>query len=182
MEVPISLAAHHQSPVALPLNHDNLFSFVFSQPFVKGSPVMEATPPSIRGHCLPAAVPPYKTIFADERGNTLSYGKLKQDALQVAATLRHGALGLEVGCWVVLQRGTDGKEANYGCLWLQPALLSSSRADVNRGAVVSPVVLIHLPNCLPFVTIAFGVLASGLTVSPTPPPPQRGPPHPSSHS
>ena len=96
MEVAVALPAHHQSPVELPLSHDNLFSFVFSQPFVRGSPVMQATPASLRAHCLPGPVPPFKTVYADERGNTLSYGKLRQDALQVAATLRHGSLALEV--------------------------------------------------------------------------------------
>lgn len=52
-----------------------------------------------------------------------------------------------------------------GVLQLQPAPLSASNPAVNRGAIISPVVLLHLPNCLPFATLAYGVLASGLTLT-----------------
>lgn len=74
-------------------------------------------------------------------GATLSYGRLYRDALAVASSL------------------TDG------VLQLQPAPLSASNPAVNRGAIISPVVLLHLPNCLPFATLAYGVLASGLTLT-----------------
>lgn len=161
-------AAHHISPVTLPPCDTNLFSFIFSNPFAKDSPYQRATPSSLRSHCLPGPVSVNHPVFADARGSTLSWGKLKTDALQVAATLRHGPLGLEVST------GKSRRENSimaHPLLAPQPALLSTSRADVNRGSVVSPTVLIHLPNCLPFVTLAYGVLASGLTVSlPTFPP------------
>lgn len=51
-----------------------------------------------------------------------------------------------------------------GPLALRQADVSTSSLTVNRGAVVSPIVLLHLPNCLPFAVLAFGVLASGMTV------------------
>lgn len=74
-------------------------------------------------------------------GATLSYGRLHRDALAVACSLTDGVLNL------------------------RPAPLSASDPAVNRGAILSPVVLLHLPNCLPFATLAYGVLASGLTLT-----------------
>lgn len=59
--------------------------------------------------------------------------------------------------------------------------MTDSNLSVNRGAVVSPIVLLHLPNCLQFAVLAFGVLASGLTVSTPlvcPPSPAPADPHP----
>lgn len=41
--------------------------------------------------------------------------------------------------------------------------MTSSNPGVNRGAIVSPVVLAHLPNSLQFPVLAFGTLAAGLT-------------------
>jgi len=117
------------------------FEFLFSQPFRKGTPTWEATSKELQQHTL-GPIHPEKPIFRDGKtGATLSYGRLYRDALTVASSL------------------TDGH------LTLQPAPASSSNPLVNRGAIVSPTILLHLPNCLPFVTLAYGVLASGLTLT-----------------
>lgn len=41
--------------------------------------------------------------------------------------------------------------------------MTESNPSVNRGAVVSPIILAHLPNSLQFPVLAFGALAAGLT-------------------
>lgn len=117
------------------------FEFLFSQPFRKGTPTWQATSKDLQSHTL-GPIHPEKPIFRDGKtGATLSYGRLYRDALTVASSL------------------TDGH------LTLQPAPASSSNPDVNRGAIISPTILLHLPNCLPFATLAYGVLASGLTLT-----------------
>ncbi|GAA6001899.1 hypothetical protein JCM10207_002369 [Rhodosporidiobolus poonsookiae] len=126
----------------LPHSTNTAFEFLFSQPFVRGSDTWKGTPKELQKHALDAPIPPSKPIFRDGKtGATLSYGRLYQDALTVASSL------------------TDGP------LKLQPAPLSASNPKFNRGAIISPTILLHLPNCLPFATLAYGVLASGLTLT-----------------
>ncbi|GAA5913540.1 hypothetical protein JCM8208_000705 [Rhodotorula glutinis] len=128
-------------PSPIPHSSNTAFEFLFSQPFRKGTPTWEATSTELQSHTL-GPIHPEKPIFRDGKtGATLSYGRLYRDALTVASSL------------------TDGH------LCLQPAPASSSNPHVNRGAIVSPTILLHLPNCLPFVTLAYGVLASGLTLT-----------------
>ncbi|GAA6032797.1 hypothetical protein JCM8097_000793 [Rhodosporidiobolus ruineniae] len=129
-------------PTPLPHSSNTAFEFLFSQPFVRGSATWQASPKEMQGHALEAPIPPEKTIFRDgQTGATLSYGRLYQDALKVASSLTDGVLNL------------------------QPAPVSASSPSVNRGAIISPTILLHLPNCLPFATLAYGVLASGLTLT-----------------
>ncbi|GAA5980583.1 hypothetical protein JCM10908_001696 [Rhodotorula pacifica] len=129
-------------PTPLPTSSNTAFEFLFSQPFLKDTPTWKASTPDLQKHYMKSRIPPEKSIFVDgQSGATLSYGRLYRDALAVASSL------------------TDG------VLRLTPAPASSSDPSVNRGAIISPVVLLHLPNCLPFVTLAYGVLASGLTLT-----------------
>ncbi|BGP12746.1 hypothetical protein JCM10213v2_000663 [Rhodosporidiobolus nylandii] len=130
------------APTPLPGSSNTAFEFLFSQPFVRGSETWKATPKEMQGHALEGPIPPEKPIFVDGKtGASLSHGRLYRDALTVASTLTSGPLNL------------------------RPAPASTSNPKVNRGAIVSPVVLLHLPNCLPFATLAYGVLASGLTLT-----------------
>ncbi|GAA5994986.1 uncharacterized protein JCM10292_004470 [Rhodotorula paludigena] len=128
-------------PSPLPHSSNTAFEFLFSQPFRKGTATWEASPKELQKHVL-SPIPPEKPIFRDGKTSaTLSYGRLYQDALTVASSLTDGILNLK------------------------PAPLSASDPKINRGAIISPTVLLHLPNCLPFVTLAYGVLASGLTLT-----------------
>jgi len=54
--------------------------------------------------------------------------------------------------------------AGLHALGLQPAPTASLFAD-GHTPIISPVVLLHLPNSLAFAPLLFGVLASGLTVT-----------------
>ncbi|GAA5870327.1 hypothetical protein JCM16303_001965 [Sporobolomyces ruberrimus] len=127
-------------PQPAPRSFNTVFEFVFSQPFVKGSRTWEESPKELQGHVM-SRIPPDRPIFRDGKtGAILSYGRLHSDALSIAQSLRED-------------------------LSLSPAPLSASNPSINRGAIVSPVILLHLPNCLPFATLAFGTLASGLTLT-----------------
>ncbi|TKA55401.1 hypothetical protein B0A53_02325 [Rhodotorula sp. CCFEE 5036] len=129
-------------PTPLPTSSNTAFEFLFSQPFLKDSPTWKHSTPDLQKHYMQSPIPPEKPIFRDgQTGATLAYGRLYRDALAVASSLTDGVLNLT------------------------PAPASVSDPSVNRGAIISPVVLLHLPNCLPFVTLAYGVLASGLTLT-----------------
>ncbi|KAK4058084.1 hypothetical protein OIO90_000823 [Microbotryomycetes sp. JL221] len=129
--------------VELPLCTDKtVFEFVFSSPFVRGSDLWKQTPKQLQSHAMDAPVPDSKPIFVDGQTRaSLSYGRLRTDAIKVASSLIHGPLGL------------------------RPAPSTASDPTVNRGAIVGPIVLLQLPNCLQFPVLAFGVLASGLTIT-----------------
>ncbi|CEQ38933.1 SPOSA6832_00422, partial [Sporobolomyces salmonicolor] len=133
------LAQIEKSP--LPRSSNTAFEFLFSQPFVKGSQTWKDSPKELQKHHV-APIPPQKPIFRDGKtGAILSYGRLRSDALSIASSLTNSLLKLK------------------------PLPASASDPNVNRGAIVSPVILLHLPNCLPFCTLAYGTLASGLTLT-----------------
>lgn len=169
--------------VELPVINMNIAEFVWSSPFTRGSDLWKITPKHLQHHALPDTVSPdtlsfrdgltgkishalqsarvpldvggRKRVLAEATGSrdravvlwltwlytgaTLSYGRLHSDALKVAASLVDGPLGL------------------------RPAPITCSDPAVNRGAVVSPIVLAYLPNSLQFPVLAFGTLAAGLT-------------------
>ncbi|GAA6022710.1 hypothetical protein JCM11491_003740 [Sporobolomyces phaffii] len=123
-----------------PRSYNTVFEFIFSQPFVKGSRTWQESSSELQDHVL-SRIPPDRPTFRDGRtGAVLSYGRLYSDSLSIAQSLTED-------------------------LGLSPAPASTSNPAINRGAIVSPVVLLHLPNCLPFATLAFGTLASGLTLT-----------------
>ncbi|GAA5920754.1 hypothetical protein JCM1841_004166 [Sporobolomyces salmonicolor] len=133
------LAQIEKSP--LPRSSNTAFEFLFSQPFVKGSQTWKDSPKELQKHHV-APIPPQKPIFRDGKtGAILSHGRLRSDALSIASSLTNSLLKLK------------------------PLPASASDPNVNRGAIVSPVILLHLPNCLPFCTLAYGTLASGLTLT-----------------
>ncbi|POS73977.1 hypothetical protein DHEL01_v207630 [Diaporthe helianthi] len=112
----------------------NIFDFVFGNSFSEQS---KFVPPSQR---LPH-IEDSRPIFVDNNNErTLTYGKARQDALTVSASLR--SLGL-----------------NPDEIQALPATAACARPEL------ASVVLIQLPNCLAFSTVLFGTLASGLTAS-----------------
>ncbi|KAL2192468.1 hypothetical protein P885DRAFT_47560 [Corynascus similis CBS 632.67] len=111
------------------------FSFAFSQPFRTAS---DFVPPQ---HALPP-IEAQRPIFVDNKSDrTLTFGQISQDALAVAAGLRR--LGLDPN----------------DIFKLPPT------PSCPAGPEIAPVVLIQLPNCLPFAPILFGTLASGMTAT-----------------
>ncbi|CAN8098239.1 unnamed protein product [Discula destructiva] len=112
----------------------SLFDFVFGDPF----------------HTDEAHVPPLKKlartdqgqpIFIDHKTNRpLTFGRIKRDALTIAANLR--SLGLDPNDIQSL-----------------PPTPTCKRPELAH------VVLVQLPNCLAFASVVFGVFASGLTAS-----------------
>ncbi|KAL2183621.1 acetyl-CoA synthetase-like protein [Thermothelomyces heterothallicus CBS 203.75] len=113
----------------------DVFSFAFSQPFQRASDFVP------REHALPP-IEEQRPIFVDNKSDrALTFGQISQDALAVAVGLRR--LGLDPNDIVKLP-------PTPSC----PA-----------GPEIAPVVLIQLPNCLPFAPILFGTLASGMTAT-----------------
>ncbi|KAM5341898.1 hypothetical protein ACJ41O_014929 [Fusarium nematophilum] len=108
--------------------------------FLFGNPFekeSEATPPKQR---VPR-IHDHQPIFIDHASDRpLTYSQLRRDALTLGASLQ--ALGLDPNSLVTL-----------------PPTPSCS------GPEVAPVVLIQLPNCLPFATTVMGSIAAGLTVT-----------------
>ncbi|KAF3761644.1 acetyl-CoA synthetase-like protein [Cryphonectria parasitica EP155] len=97
------------------------------------------------GHVPPSQVLPRvddaHPIFVDNKTNRpVNFGRARRDALTVAANLR--LLGL-----------------NPNDVQTLPPTPTCGRPEL------APVVLVQLPNCLPFVPVVFGVFASGLAAS-----------------
>ncbi|CAM1503649.1 Fc.00g012400.m01.CDS01 [Cosmosporella sp. VM-42] len=97
------------------------------------------------GHTPRGQVVPHiddgRPIFVDnEADRALSYSQLRRDALALAEGFR--------------QLGLDPEE-----LQAMPATPTCKRPEI------APVILIQLPNCLPFATALMGVFASGLTAT-----------------
>lgn len=117
-----------------PTPQTSIFDFVFSSPFQHAS---QHVPTSQTVPRVDDATP----IFVDNKTDTaLTYGRLRRDALTVAANLRR--LGLDPDDTVHL-----------------PPTPTCQRPEL------APVVLVQLPNCLAFAPVVFGVFASGLTAS-----------------
>ncbi|KAF5020025.1 hypothetical protein F66182_7961 [Fusarium sp. NRRL 66182] len=120
----------------------NVFDFVFGSPFQKESAF---APPrqriaQIREH-QPIFVDHASAPLTDLSDRPLTFSRMKRDALTLAAHLQ--SLGLDPNA---LEK-------------LPPT------ASCPGGPEVAPVVLIQLPNCLPFATLAMGALAAGLTAT-----------------
>lgn len=132
-----SLVALAGAPPNGPLPETNLVEWLFSSPFGPGgSGVSYGSALGSPGRSLDRPVAPTKPIFVDARtGAQLSHQRLQADTMRYAAGLRY-TLGL-------LPAPTPGS---------------------SREPIVSPVVLMHSPNCLPFVPIMLGAQAAQLTV------------------
>ncbi|KAL2121717.1 hypothetical protein VTJ04DRAFT_2172 [Mycothermus thermophilus] len=114
---------------------DNVFSFSFSQPFKTAS---DFVPPA---HIVPQ-IEGSRKIFVDNKSDrALTYSQLQQDARAVAAAL--------------LRRGLDPKDV----IKLPPT------PSCPAGPEIAPIVLIQLPNCLPFAPILLGTFAAGMTAT-----------------
>ncbi|GAB1312493.1 hypothetical protein MFIFM68171_02703 [Madurella fahalii] len=113
----------------------NAFAFVFSQPFQTAS---DFTPP---GHVVPS-IEAARPIFVDNKSDRqLTFGQISKDALAVAVGL--------------VRLGLNPQEITK----LPPT------PSCPQGPEIAPIVLIQLPNCLPFAPIILGTFASGLTAT-----------------
>ncbi|KAI9902379.1 hypothetical protein N3K66_001731 [Trichothecium roseum] len=111
------------------------FDWLFSDPFSEES---DFTPP---GHVVPK-VEDERPIFVDELSDrSLTKSRLRDDALKFGAGLQE-LHGLDPDNTIAL-----------------PPTSTCERPHV------APVVLVQLPNCLPFATIVLGALAAGLTAT-----------------
>ncbi|KAJ0106816.1 cetylsynthetase-like protein [Diaporthe amygdali] len=114
--------------------HSNIFDFVFGNPFSQQSDTVPASQKLAR-------IEDSRPIFVDNNNDrTLTFGKVREDALKVAANLRD--LGLD-----------------------PDQIHSLPKTPTCARPELAPVVLIQLPNCLAFASILFGTFASGLTAS-----------------
>ncbi|KAK4663627.1 hypothetical protein QC763_610040 [Podospora pseudopauciseta] len=115
---------------------DNAFGFTFSQPFQHES---DFTPAN---HRVPK-VNDEQPIFVDNKsGRALTYSQIRADSLALAS----GLLSLP---------NLDPTEIKK----LPPT------PSCPQGPEIAPVVLIQLPNCLPFAPILLGTFASGFTAT-----------------
>ncbi|OAV96455.1 hypothetical protein PTTG_05975 [Puccinia triticina 1-1 BBBD Race 1] len=146
MTPPDRLLASTSRPVGDEIPCCPLYDFLFSNPLRQDSPIITRAPSAAtRAHHIPI-VPPEKPIFIDTD---------------------HGSIENPL-TWLQLQRRSTavGYQLNHQ-LGLSPSnLLSTTAADpLPRGScgLLSPIVLLHLPNGTPFVTMLLGALAAGLT-------------------
>ena len=129
--------AVYVSPPGLRVPAANIYSFLFSNPFLANNIAIETAPlPAQRAHHLPGPVPHDKSLYVDSVTDAaVSWIRARDDALQVAQGL--GAMP-----------------------FLQPAPF-----EVGQKNVMSPIVMILLPNCVVYAPVLFGVWAAGLTAS-----------------
>lgn len=116
----------------------NIAEYLFSNPFhADAATIKDAPSPEARAHTIPK-IPLQKPLLVDPvTGAQISWQRTRQDAFRLAAGLH--ALGLK------------------------PAAAPTDTSST--AAILSPIVLIHLPNCLAFAPILFGIFASGLTAT-----------------
>ncbi|KAH7108415.1 acetyl-CoA synthetase-like protein [Auriculariales sp. MPI-PUGE-AT-0066] len=129
--------ATYTSPVGLRVQACNTTAFLFSNPFLEGSLAVTSAPnPEQRDHSLKSRIPPHKPLFIDaQTGAQVSWQRTNDDALRVARGLR-------------------------ALRFLQPPAFTPGSKIVQ-----SPIVMVHLPNCVAYGPILFGVWAAGLTAS-----------------
>ncbi|KAH8927265.1 acetyl-CoA synthetase-like protein [Atractiella rhizophila] len=129
------MSAQHRPPFFISCPDVNLSKFLFSNPFHKKSGLLD-TPKELGENAFNELIPPEKPIFVDPlTGSQLSHGRLQRDSLRLAE-------GLVTKCAV------------------QPAPYKPG-----KGQILSPVVLMIVPNSVVFPSIMFGVLAASLTVT-----------------
>lgn len=148
MAHPDHLAASTSRPVGHELPSCSLYDFLFSNPFRQDSPIITGAPSAAtRNHHI-HIIPPQKPIFieADQHGieQSLTWQELQRRSLVVGHHLNH-QLGLNPSAMV-------------------PSKTSQLPSGRSSG-LLSPVVLLHLPNGTAFVTVLLGALAAGLTLS-----------------
>jgi len=143
------LLASISRPVGNELPSCSLYEFLFSNPFRQDSPIIIGSPSAAtRNHHIPI-IPPQKPIFieADQHGieESLTWQELRRRSLVVGHHLNQ-RLGLNPSAVVHPSKTSE---------------LPSSRPS----GLLSPVVLLQLPNGTAFVTMFLGALAAGLTLS-----------------
>ncbi|KAK4184390.1 putative acyl-CoA synthetase /AMP-acid ligase II [Podospora australis] len=114
----------------------NVFDFHFGQPFERESAF---TPTA---HRVPKVKDDHKIFIDNKTERALTYSRISSDALAFAASLL--SLGLD-------------PESDIHKLPPTPSCPA--------GPEIAPVVLIQLPNCLPFAPILLGVFAAGCTAT-----------------
>ncbi|KAH9459997.1 hypothetical protein Pst134EB_008204 [Puccinia striiformis f. sp. tritici] len=123
-----------------------LYEFLFSNPFHRESPIITRAPSAAtRAHHIPI-IPPQQAIFVDtdDPKDSLTWLQLRQRSLAVGYHLNHD-LRLHASSMV-------------------PSNASDPSLDRSSG-LLSPVIMLHLGNGTPLVTMLLGTLAAGLTVT-----------------
>ncbi|KAK3372272.1 hypothetical protein B0H63DRAFT_527124 [Podospora didyma] len=114
---------------------NNAFDFHFSQPFIAETTYTKKSQVLTR-------IEDDRPVLVDNKSDrALTYGRIREDARAVASGL--------------LELGLDPNDIHK----LPPT------ATCPKGPEIAPVVLLQLPNVLPFAPILFGVLAAGLTAT-----------------
>lgn len=134
--------AVHTSPRGLQVPAVNIGAFLFANPFHGASAPAVSTAPhaSQRAHFLAQRVPPHRTLYVNPTtGAQASWARVWRDAGRVARGLR-------------------------ALPFLQPAAASGAGVGGEK-IVVSPIVMVHLPNCVVYGPVLFGVWMAGLTAS-----------------
>ncbi|CAD6568994.1 MAG: hypothetical protein CYPHOPRED_003016 [Cyphobasidiales sp. Tagirdzhanova-0007] len=126
------------SPADFPVHAGNVVQLLFSEPYYKDSPWIKYAPPSNAGHAIETPLPPQKAAFVDAgTGAQISHGRLRTDVLRIAAGLRNK-------------------------LKLSPAPFFPGTV---RQPIISPIVMLHLPNSIVYPVLELGIWAAGLTVT-----------------
>ncbi|CAH7675444.1 long-chain-fatty-acid-CoA ligase [Phakopsora pachyrhizi] len=120
-----------------------VFEFLFSNPFVCDSPIILCSPSkSTQEHFIPR-IPPSTTIFSDlSQESSIVWEDLRDESLAISCALN-----------------------NHLGLWPPKLTKSTSNKGSIPSTVLSPVVMVHLPNGIPMALLTLGALAAGLTVT-----------------
>ncbi|CAH7675443.1 long-chain-fatty-acid-CoA ligase [Phakopsora pachyrhizi] len=120
-----------------------VFEFLFSNPFVRDSPIIQRSPSkSTQEHFIPR-IPPSTTIFSDlSQESSIGWEDLRDESLAISCALN-----------------------NHLGLWPPKLTKSTSKKGSIPSTVLSPVVMVHLPNGIPMALLTLGALAAGLTVT-----------------
>jgi hypothetical protein len=141
-----SATAGTSAPYTIP--QTNATEFFFSDPYRVGSTLLDQSKPG-----LPNGVPLEKVVYIDASTGACSdldrSGPALSDGCHAEGRLRRREVEH------LAHRYAHG--LRYRCGLLPTPYVAGT------APIVSPVVLLHLPNCLQFPPLLFGVWASGLT-------------------
>lgn len=148
-----------------PINATNIAQFIFSNPYTKGGDVSRCAPkPELEQHTI-TTIAREKPLLVDPLSGELSSCRHEITLSMIKGfrlTFRSGA---QIS-WRRTSKDALRIAAGLHSLGLQPAAFTpTSSTPPSRDPIISPVVLVHLPNCLPYAPILYGIFASGLTAT-----------------